>query len=94
MPTKKKSVKTYLSPDEHERLAAQARRAGRPLSTFIKRVCLGWEVHSLVDQEALLALLKSKADLGRLGGASETAPGRTGPDGKPAGRIERCIESH
>ena len=68
MSSNKIAVKSYLDQDEYETLINQAGRAGLSLSTFIKRVCLAQEVRSTVDQEAVLALLKSKADLGRLGG--------------------------
>lgn len=38
------------------------------LSTFSKRVCLGFSVPSLEHQEARLELRRLKGDLGRLGG--------------------------
>ena len=68
MPTKIPFIKTYLRPEEYEHLSNQARNAGLSNSRFLKMVALGQEVRSLVDQKAYLALLKSKADLGRLGG--------------------------
>jgi len=68
MPSKKPYIKAYLSDEEHARIASQARRAGLSVSKFVKAVCLGHEVKSVVDQNAVLALIQSKGDLGRLGG--------------------------
>ena len=67
-PNRRKAVKTYLTPDEYGQVAAMANQAGLSVSTFVKRVCLGQEVRTKTDQQAMLALLKANADLGRLGG--------------------------
>jgi Trp operon repressor len=67
MPTNKPHLKAYVSPEEYARVADLAGRTGLSLSSFVRQVCLAQEVRSLVDKEAVLALLKSKADLGRLG---------------------------
>lgn len=48
-------------------------RAGLSLSTFSKRVCLGYTVPSLEHQEARLELRRLKGDLGRLGGLIKQA---------------------
>ena len=68
MPKRKPYLTVYLSEDERQHITGLAAKAGLPTSRFIKRVCLGQEVRGTVDQEAVLALLHSKADLGRLGG--------------------------
>ena len=68
MPKKKPYLTVYLSEDERQQIIRLAAKASLPVSRFVKRVCLGQEVRSTVDQEAVLALLHSKADLGRLGG--------------------------
>gem|GEM_PF-1832640 len=68
MPEKIPFIKTYLRPEEYDRLTSQARNAGLSNSRYLKMIALGQEVRSLVDQKAYLALLKSNADLGRLGG--------------------------
>jgi hypothetical protein len=68
MPTTKPYVKSYLSPEEYAQVADMAGRAGLSISNFVRQICLAQEVRSLVDKEAVLALLKCKADLGRLGG--------------------------
>jgi len=68
MPKNKPYLTVYLSEDERQKIIGLAGKAGLPVSRFIKRVCLGQEVRSTVDQQAVLALLHSKGDLGRLGG--------------------------
>ena len=57
-----------MSDDEYEQICQSAAKAGLPLSTFVKRVCLGIQISSTVDSQAVLALAKANADLGRLGG--------------------------
>lgn len=68
MPKSKPYLTVYLSEDERRRIIGLASKACLPVSRFIKRVCLGQEVRSTVDQQAVLALLHNKGDLGRLGG--------------------------
>ena len=70
MPSKKLALKTYLTPEEYDVVLASARKAGLSLSTFSKRVCLGFSVPSLEHQEARLELRRLKGELARLGGAS------------------------
>jgi len=82
MPKNKPYLTAYLSEDDRQRVTELAGQAGLPVSRFIRRVCLGQEVRSTVDQQAVLTLLHSKGDLGRLGGllkqhladADQTAP--------------------
>ena len=64
----RKAIKTYLTAEERERLSAMAKQAGLSVSTFMKRVCLSQEVRSKADQQAVRAVLRAGADLGRLGG--------------------------
>ena len=68
MPSKKAVLKTYLTPEEYEKIRESAGRAGLSLSIFAKRVCLGQPVPSLEKHQARRELLKVNADLGRLGG--------------------------
>ena len=76
MPSRKFVLKTYLTPEEHEAIRASASKAGLSLSTFSKRVCLGFSVPSLEQPEARIELRRLKGDLGRLGGAGETGIGK------------------
>ena len=73
MPSKKHVLKTYLTPEEYEQIKASASKAGLSLSTFSKRVCLGFSVPSLEHQEARIELRRLKGDLGRLGGLVKQA---------------------
>lgn len=73
MPSKKLRLTVYLSPEEHAQIAASAARAGISLSTFAKRVCTGVDVPSLEHKQAVLGILKTRADLGRLGGLFKQA---------------------
>ena len=73
MPSKKLILRTYLTPEEHAQIRASASKAGLSLSTFSKRVCLGFSVPSLEQQEARIELRRLKGDLGRLGGLLKQA---------------------
>ena len=73
MPSKKLILRTYLTPEEHAQIKASANKAGLSLSTFSKRVCLGFSVPSLEHQEARIELRRLKGDLGRLGGLVKQA---------------------
>ena len=68
MPSKKPVLWTYVTPDEHAEIQANAKRAGLSCSTYMKRVCLGLPTPSLEKQQYRLELLKINADIGRLGG--------------------------
>jgi len=69
----RKTVKTYLTPEEYGQVTAMAVQAGLSVSTFMKRVCLGQEVRSKEDQQVVISLHKTNADLGRLGGLFKLA---------------------
>ena len=73
MPSKKRVIKLYLTAVEFGVIQESAVRAGLSLSTFGKRVCLGFTVPSLEHQEARLELRRLKGDLGRLGGLVKQA---------------------
>ena len=68
MPKRKPYLTIYLTEEEQAHIKRLASQAGLPISRFVKAVCLSQEVKSIVDQQAVLALLQSKGDLGRLGG--------------------------
>jgi hypothetical protein len=68
MPSRKAVLKVYLTEEEMNQIADHAGRAGLSLSTFCKRVCLGYEIKSLVDQKAMLELVRIGGNFGRLGG--------------------------
>jgi hypothetical protein len=78
MPSKKLVLKTYLSAEEHAQVSEQAARARMSLSAFAKHMCLHGQVHGLDRQQAILELLKTRADLGRLGGLFKLALTQSG----------------
>ncbi len=78
MPKPKKTLKSYLTSEEYAAVSTSARRAKLSVSTFVRRVCLGQEVNSLIDLEAVLLVKNSKADLGRLGGLLKKHLSETG----------------
>jgi hypothetical protein len=69
------TVKAYLSPEEYKIVTDLAVQARLSVSKLVRAACLGLEIKSTADQEAVLALLKLKADLGRLGGLLKQALG-------------------
>ena len=73
LPSKKHVLKTYLTQEEYEQIRKSANKTGLSLSTFSKRVCLGFSVPSLEHQEARMELRRLKGDLGRLGGLVKQA---------------------
>ncbi len=78
----KKPVRSYLTAAEHERLNQMARQAGLSVSQFMRNVSLGYQVRSFEYEEFKLELLKTRADLGRLGGLLKlalSAPDRFNP---------------
>lgn len=68
MPSKKYKMSVYLSQAELEEIAGSAAKCNLSLSTFAKRLCMGYLPESKTDAQAVLDLLKVNADLGRLGG--------------------------
>ena len=65
---RRKTMKSYLTPKEYQHVVESAAKASLPVSKFCKRVCLAQDVRSTVDHQAVLALAKANADMGRLGG--------------------------
>lgn len=76
-----KRVRAYFSQEEYSHLTSRANDAGLSLSSFIKQASLGLTISSTVDHEAVLALVQSKADLGRLGGLLKLHLGKPGEPG-------------
>lgn len=73
MSTKKYALKVYLKPEERTHVAHQAAQTRLSMSTFAKRVCLGYEIKSTTDQQAVLALTRACGELGRQGGLLKMA---------------------
>jgi hypothetical protein len=84
-------VKSYLPPDEYETLVGMAGRAGLSLSTFIREVCRGYPVKTFEHEAFKLDLIKTRADLGRLGGLLKAALGLETGTGVDQAEIRRLL---
>jgi hypothetical protein len=69
-PTRKGSppIKVYCLPDEKRALESAAKSVGMSISTYLRRVGLGYEVRGILDNKRVEELARINGDLGRLGG--------------------------
>lgn len=63
-----KILKRYVLAEEFNAISQKAYRANLSNSAFVKKVCLGYQIHSKTDDRAVLALIEANAQIGRLGG--------------------------
>jgi Mobilization protein NikA len=61
-------LKVVVSARERAAIETRAAATGLSVSAYLRNLGLGFQPHSTLDQEAILALLKVNADQGRLGG--------------------------
>ena len=61
-------LKVVVSKRERADIETRAAATGLSVSAYLRNLGLGFQPHSTLDQEAMLALLKVNADQGRLGG--------------------------
>ena len=81
MPSKKKRLPVYLTDEEYTEISASAARAGISCSKFARLVCTGTPVPTLEHKQAVQEIIKTRADLGRLGGLLKQALGEgKGPE--------------
>lgn len=67
----RKGVKRLRVPvhmDEEQQIKANAAKTGLSLAEYLRRLGLGFEPRSLLDEQHILTLAQINADLGRLGG--------------------------
>ena len=69
----KKPVRSYLTAEEYATVQKMARSAGISVSHFIREVVLGHQVKTFEHEEFKLELMKTRSDLGRLGGLLKMA---------------------
>jgi hypothetical protein len=69
----KKPVRSYLTAEEYAAIKKVAHSAGISVSHFIREVALGHQVKTFEHEEFKLELMKTRADLGRLGGLLKMA---------------------
>ena len=60
-------LKVVVSERERAEIETRAAATGLSVSAYLRNLGLGFQPHSTLDQEAILALLKVNADQGRLG---------------------------
>lgn len=93
MPCSNKIVlKAYLTPEEYQAIRERAGLARLSISAYVQAVCRGQEVKSLIDQEAILELLRLKADLGRVGGLLKLGLAGNSLDRPQANRLLADLE--
>jgi hypothetical protein len=61
-------LKVVVSARERAEIETRAAATGLSVSAYLRNLGLGFQPHSTLDQQAILALLKVNADQGRLGG--------------------------
>jgi hypothetical protein len=61
-------LKVVVSSRERAEIETRAAATGLSVSAYLRNLGLGFQPHSTLDHEAILALLKVNADQGRLGG--------------------------
>jgi len=65
---KTKYINTRCTIKEYEEIKEKASNTGLSSSAYLRNLGMNYPIKSVVDQRALSELVKSKADLGRLGG--------------------------
>ncbi len=63
-------LKVFVSERERAGIETRAAATGLSVSAYLRNLGLGFQPHSTLDHEAILALLKVNTDQGRLGGLS------------------------
>jgi hypothetical protein len=63
-----KHLRVPVLPDEENTIKENAAKAGLKTAEYLRRLGLGHAMHSKIDQQHILDLVKINADLGRLGG--------------------------
>ena len=87
----KKTVRSYLTPDEYETVSKMADAVGISVSTFIRKVCLGQEIKSFEHETVKLELIKTRADMGKIGGLLKVALGLNRPDELNHSEVRRLL---
>lgn len=61
-------IKVYCLPEERDLIAANAKAAGKSVSSFLLAVGQGYQITGVVDAERVREMARISGDLGRLGG--------------------------
>lgn len=65
---RKKHLRVPVLPEEELQIKSNAQKAGLGIAEYLRRIGLGCEIRSMVDEKNILELAKINGDLGRLGG--------------------------
>lgn len=65
---RKRIISVKVNASEFDQIQGKAQKFGFTTSTYLRSLAMNYPVKSIVDEQAVSALLKSNADLGRLGG--------------------------
>ncbi len=61
-------IKVYVTPEERSAIERNAKDCSLSASKYLCNIGCGYVPRGVLDQKAILELLKASADLGRLGG--------------------------
>jgi hypothetical protein len=87
------ALRAYLNPKDYQTIKAHAAQARLSVSAYVQAVCLGHDVKSVIDHEAILELLRLKADMGRLGNLLKLGLSENSLDRHRANRLLSDIEA-
>ena len=74
-------IRARVTEHEYNHIKLKAQNMGLPLSTYIRNISMNYPVKSVADQNALNALLSTRADLGKVGGLLKLALSQKTPLG-------------
>ena len=61
-------LRVPVSPNEETSIKTNAAKTGLTIAEYLRRLGLGLDIKSIIDQQQVIELAKINADLGRLGG--------------------------
>jgi hypothetical protein len=85
-------LKVYVTETERRALIEAARSAGLSVSDFLRRVGLGVQVRSLLDQDHVREVMRARADLGRVGGLLKMWLAERPGDGAPPRSVRALLD--
>ena len=90
--SRNRPLKVYVTENERTALTEAASSAGLSVSDFLRRVGLGVQVRSLLDQDHVRDVMRARADLGRLGGLLKMWLADRPGEGAPAHIVRAVLE--
>ena len=90
--SRNRPLKVYVTEGERAALTLAASSAGLSVSDFLRRVGLGIQIRSLLDQDHVREVMRARADLGRLGGLLKMWLAERPGEGAPAHTVRAVLE--